>query len=561
MFLGYETAARKRLTEILNNPSEDPGTRAKASLALARWQMRHGQLEEALRLLDAPSDDPALELEAASLAADCLCWLGQGRLALSRVAAIFDRGMQTSSTLIRLGSARSLIESSKNHGSGWLIAELNRLYLDDGFVTVSRRSVDHPPGLDNLQGIPPPFALNGVEPLISVIVPSRDAETTIGSTLESLLSQSWSNLEIVVVDAGSSDDTVIVAQSLAEEDRRIRVVTDVTTDNRWTALNAGLNHARGEYLTTIEDASWSHPQRIEAQALALLSDPGCVASGVSMLKVGRRDFIHRPLTAVPRESLIEIDPITMMYRAAAVADLGMWDAYGALPAEEYSERARQLFGGDSMRWVVPRVPLHLVDGELPTLCDQTVRNRPESAFGTEHLYREAYRRWHSSDMFPASLPLEHSVEMHQVPSQPASTAGNLPEPPDPVDAALVGDFGKSSVPIDQLRELVDSLTHSIGILHIPSFETGHTSMLPDFQRRISDGRLLDLSSRILIEADIVILLPSALFSFDHLPQFKISKCYLMTPDEDSMTVAPSTWAGMSVEAIGRVDVSFGELNS
>ena len=59
-------------------------------------------------------------------------------------------------------------------------------------------------------------------PLVSVIIPAYNAEKYIGSTLQSLQCQSYENLEIIVVDDGSHDQTSSIVKTRMKKDRRIR---------------------------------------------------------------------------------------------------------------------------------------------------------------------------------------------------------------------------------------------------------------------------------------------------------------------------------------------------
>ncbi|MCC6509874.1 MAG: glycosyltransferase family 2 protein, partial [Pirellulaceae bacterium] len=62
-------------------------------------------------------------------------------------------------------------------------------------------------------------------PLVSVLIPARDEEASIGECLTSILACSWSNLEVIVMDDGSSDRTAAICESMAQSDSRVKLMT------------------------------------------------------------------------------------------------------------------------------------------------------------------------------------------------------------------------------------------------------------------------------------------------------------------------------------------------
>ncbi|MCB9636596.1 MAG: glycosyltransferase family 2 protein [Sandaracinus sp.] len=111
----------------------------------------------------------------------------------------------------------------------------------------------------------------------SVVVPAHDAGDTLDVSLRSLLAQTHRNLEIIVVDDGSSDGTRRVALDLARRDPRIRVIASDVAHGAATARNVGLAMATGDFLTFQDADDHSHPRRIALQ-LRALEAPDVVAS-------------------------------------------------------------------------------------------------------------------------------------------------------------------------------------------------------------------------------------------------------------------------------------------
>src|SRR4051812_28207481 len=76
-------------------------------------------------------------------------------------------------------------------------------------------------------------------PLVTAIIPAKDEEATLGACLSSVRSQSYPNLEILVVDDRSTDATAAIAREVAESDPRVRVLTISELPEGWT----GKTHA------------------------------------------------------------------------------------------------------------------------------------------------------------------------------------------------------------------------------------------------------------------------------------------------------------------------------
>jgi glycosyltransferase involved in cell wall biosynthesis len=110
-------------------------------------------------------------------------------------------------------------------------------------------------------------------PRISVVVPAYNEDEFLASCLGSLLQQSDCNLEIIVVDDGSSDRTPAVAATCAERDGRIRIMRNDENCGLPRSLNRGFQQARGEMLTWISGDNWAGPTFVAALSAALDADP------------------------------------------------------------------------------------------------------------------------------------------------------------------------------------------------------------------------------------------------------------------------------------------------
>jgi glycosyltransferase involved in cell wall biosynthesis len=110
---------------------------------------------------------------------------------------------------------------------------------------------------------------------VSILIPAYNAAQFLAQTIESALGQDWPNLEVIVVDDGSKDNTLAIAQAYASE--KVRVATQPNS-----GASAARNHAfalaTGTYIQYLDADDLLHPQKISAQMAGLRGQPASVLS-------------------------------------------------------------------------------------------------------------------------------------------------------------------------------------------------------------------------------------------------------------------------------------------
>ena len=144
------------------------------------------------------------------------------------------------------------------------------------------------------------------KPLVSVIIPAWNAERWITETVSSAINQTWKQLEIIVVDDGSSDST---AKVVAETFPSVRVICQANSGQA-AARNTGVAAAKGKFLAFLDaDDVWL-PEKIEAQMRIILTDPSislvfCDYESFG-LEVGKPGFQRGPILSIlPTKSIGE----------------------------------------------------------------------------------------------------------------------------------------------------------------------------------------------------------------------------------------------------------------
>ncbi|MUK87347.1 glycosyltransferase [Ornithinibacillus sp. L9] len=102
-------------------------------------------------------------------------------------------------------------------------------------------------------------------PLISVITPAFNAEKFISRTIESVLDQTYTNWEMVIVDDRSTDNTVSIIQEYQKKDERIKL--HILPENSGSAIarNTAMKNAQGQYIAFLDSDDLWYPQKLEKQ--------------------------------------------------------------------------------------------------------------------------------------------------------------------------------------------------------------------------------------------------------------------------------------------------------
>lgn len=110
---------------------------------------------------------------------------------------------------------------------------------------------------------------------ISIIIPAYNAEGWIAESLESAINQTCPDLEVLVVDDGSTDNTAEIVASFS--DPRIRLIRQAN-QGQSAAINRGVTDSQGEYIRILDADDWLNPEHITAQLRVLEGYPDCVAA-------------------------------------------------------------------------------------------------------------------------------------------------------------------------------------------------------------------------------------------------------------------------------------------
>jgi glycosyltransferase involved in cell wall biosynthesis len=124
---------------------------------------------------------------------------------------------------------------------------------------------------------------SGPSPRVTVVMPAFNAARTVLASVDSVLSQTFADFELLVVDDGSTDDTLAVLAQ--RSDPRLRVVAVQPNGGLVAALNRGIAEARGALIARLDADDVAFPERLAAQ-VPLFDDPDVVLSSTGFERVG-----------------------------------------------------------------------------------------------------------------------------------------------------------------------------------------------------------------------------------------------------------------------------------
>ncbi|MGE3274097.1 MAG: glycosyltransferase family 2 protein [Vicinamibacterales bacterium] len=200
-------------------------------------------------------------------------------------------------------------------------------------------------------------------PAVSVVMTAHNRERYIAGAIESVLAQTFDDLELIVCDDGSSDRTVEIAEAYAAQDPRVRVVRNPANLGDYPNRNHAATFARGRYLKYHDSDDVMYPHCLSVMHGMLDAEPsaGFALSASGAWPGGPCPMLLTPEQAYQREylgsGLFHLGPAAALFRTDVFRTLGGFPEVGAASDYVFWVRAcRQvsvlLVPGDLFHWRV-----------------------------------------------------------------------------------------------------------------------------------------------------------------------------------------------------------------
>jgi hypothetical protein len=442
---------------------------------------------------------------------------------------------------------------------------INRVFAKQGLAPIKKRNYCRSLALDNLTAPVQPRSTGLGQGKISVIMPSYNAASSIGLSIESILSQTWHDIELIVVDDCSTDDTFEIAQRYAAQDDRVTAVRQPNNMGAYTARNVGVRLCTGDFITVHDSDDWSHPQKLEVQIAPLFEDSRLLGTFSFWVKVDRDMNIVGGWR--PWGKLIEFNESSFLFRRSLLDSLGEWDSVRVTGDREFIWRAEAKYGEEAFAKVCKDAPLSFSLASQTSLTQAQNTHVKTVFYGLRRTYREAARWWHTKEKEKLYLNNGEHRQRRPFPVPDAILGVSSSKP---VSHVIVSDFSRQALEensghIDVLEAV--SRTAQTALFHWPSYFLDGDDTLDDrvFEAVYNNDIRLLVPGETIYPENVVILKTKPLgWLPDSFPAVRCRSVFILEDgdDKEGQDVSMGEEIRINIESVfghPPVNVSFATL--
>src|SRR5690625_3295220 len=395
--LGFTKRALQELKQIANNPYEDRFIRNLAMWELALWHANKHCPEEATIALDYVNQleksklNKVFQRKLSIIKADCLILQNK----INEAKQIITESLNKTEH-IDLYFMMVNVQTTVDKRLSWINSIMKK--FNKSPLQLSEDSDKH--SYDRLRSFPKTKAVNeGVK--VSIIVPTFNAADYIGTAIESLLTQSWTNLEVIVVDDCSNDHTVEVVKAYQAKDDRVILLQTENNSGAYVARNIGVKHATGDFVTVNDADDWSHCDKIKTQAEHLIDHPHIIANTSQQARLTNDLTFHRRNR--PGNFLFPNMSSLMFRRQEVMNTIGYWDSVRFAGDSEFLKRLTKAFGEDAIA-KLQTPPLSFTRQSSKSLTGSSAFGYPGYFMGVRKEYAEVNDYYHERGNLKYNFP-------------------------------------------------------------------------------------------------------------------------------------------------------------
>lgn len=225
---------------------------------------------------------------------------------------------------------------------GWL----NSYYMNAGMGMLQLQDVNMPFSMDNLVADDIGFEPVTEGPLVSIIMTAYNSSDYVGTAIQSILNQTYRNIELYVCDDVSTDETRAIIAKFAQQDSRVVPLFRSENGGTYIAKSEAMRRCNGGLVLFHDSDDWSHPNKIALEVENMLKNPDVMCFNTSWVRINQhgRFFLHfanrfgHPNPAA-----------TIMRRRPILEKIGVFDPVRTGADTEFKRRVQNVFGPKSLK--------------------------------------------------------------------------------------------------------------------------------------------------------------------------------------------------------------------
>lgn len=238
-------------------------------------------------------------------------------------------------------------------------------------------------------------------PLVSVIIPVWNSEETVSYAIDSIINQTWTNLEIIIIDDCSTDGTWDILNKISKKDGRVKILRNKINTGPYVSKNLGLRIAEGQYITGHDGDDWAHPQRIEKH-MEMISHNGFPrASLTHMIRIRPNGYFGHigKISGFSFDGVARKASISCMFEREFIKKtLGYWDSVRFGADSEMIARAEGLLGAEFKNFKQISMICLDLETSLTNHPQHGIRSNNGNMSDSRKNYRESWMNWQKDEL-------------------------------------------------------------------------------------------------------------------------------------------------------------------
>ncbi len=248
-------------------------------------------------------------------------------------------------------------------------------------------------------------------PAISVVMPVYNAETFVREAVESILAQTFTNFELIVINDGSTDGSLMILEEMASRDPRV-VLLDRPNGGIVSALNAGIECARGQFIARMDADDVAMPERFALQYERMMTEPmlGVLGSFIRIIdKAGKVvRILDYPVT--PKETALYLEyPSTVAHPAVMIRKEALMKVGGYRAVVNNAEDYDLWLRISEIGYSIANLPIPLLNYRMHGMNVSMIRREAQILSTIAALLSHRCRKAGLKDPLESVQKLDHSI--------------------------------------------------------------------------------------------------------------------------------------------------------